>query len=71
MKFENKVYDVLKWICLIGLPATSVFYAALDSAFSWGYTDTVTTVLAAVAAFIGALIGISTKSYNGEGDVDA
>lgn len=71
MKFENKVYDVLKWICLIALPACSVFYAALDGAFGWGYTDTVTTVLAAIAAFMGSLIGISTKSYKDGGDVDA
>lgn len=66
MKFENKVYDVLKWVCLIFLPALSVFYAALDGAFGWGYTDTVCTVIAAVSAFIGALIGISSKSYNND-----
>lgn len=64
MKFNNKVYDVLKWVCLIGLPALSVFYAALDSAFNWGYTETVCTVIAAVEAFIGALIGVSTREYN-------
>lgn len=66
MKFENKVYDVLKWLCLIALPAASVFYAALDGAFGWGYTETVTTVIAAVGAFLGSLIGISAKSYSGE-----
>ena len=67
MKFDNKVYDVLKWMCLIFFPALSVFYAALDGAFGWGYTVTVCTVIAAVEAFLGSLIGISTKSYNGEG----
>lgn len=66
MKFENKVYDVLKWLCLIALPAASVFYAALDGAFGWGYTETVTTVIAAVSAFLGSLIGISTKSYSND-----
>lgn len=66
MAFENKVYDVLKWLCLIFLPAAAVFYAALDGAFGWGYTETVSTVIAAVAAFIGALIGVSTKSYNAD-----
>ena len=66
MKFDNKVYDVLKWLCLIALPAVSVFYAALDGAFGWGYTETVTTVLAAVGAFLGSLIGISAKSYSND-----
>ena len=63
MTLNNKVYDVLKWIVLIFLPAAGVFYAALDGAFGWGYTETVTTVLAAAAAFLGALIGVSTASY--------
>ena len=66
MKFENSVYDVLKWACLIFLPAASVFYAALDGAFGWGYTQTVTTVIAAVTTFLGTLIGISTKAYTSE-----
>jgi hypothetical protein len=43
-----------------------VFYAALDGAFGWGYTQTVTTVIAAVSTFLGALIGISTKAYGGK-----
>ena len=63
MTLNNKVYDVLKWIVLIFLPAAGVFYAALDGAFGWGYTETVTTVLAATAAFLGALIGVSSASY--------
>jgi len=64
MQFDNKVYDILKWVCLIFLPALSVFYAALDGAFGCGYVDTVCTVIAAVGAFLGALIGVSTKEYN-------
>lgn len=71
MKFDNKVYDVLKWLCLIALPAAGVFYAALDGAFGWGYTETVVTVINAVTVFIGTLIGISTKSYNAAGEADA
>ena len=67
MCFNDKVYNVLKWLCLIALPATSVFYATLDGAFGWGYADTVTTVIAGVGTFIGALIGISTANYNREG----
>lgn len=70
MKLSNKVYDVLKWLCLIALPAVSVFYAALDNAFGWGYVQQVGTVLAAVETFIGALIGVSTAAYNGEKDAD-
>lgn len=66
MRFDDKVYLFLKWCCLIFLPAVTVFYAALDAAFCWGYTETVCTVIAAVETFIGTLIGVSTKSYNSE-----
>lgn len=64
MQFENKVYDVLKWLCLIALPAFALFYKALDGAFGWGASEPVGTVLDALAMFIGTLIGISTKSFN-------
>ena len=66
MRLNNGVYDLFKWLCLIALPAVNVFYAALDAAFGWGCTQTVGTVLAAVEAFIGTLIGISTAEYNRE-----
>ena len=68
MKFENRVYDVLKWICLIFLPAVAILYSAIDGVFGWGYTATVTTIISAIEAFIGSMIGISTKSYRKKND---
>ena len=68
MRFENRVYDVLKWICLIFLPAVAVLYSAVDGVFGWGYTATVTTIISAVETFLGSMIGISTKSYNKKND---
>ena len=72
MKFErsNKVYDVLKWLVLIVLPAWSGLYAALAGVWGWGYVEQVTTTISAVALFIGALIGVSSANYKKEhGDV--
>lgn len=68
MKIGNRAYDLLKWLCLIALPALSVFYAAIDGAFGWGYAATVTTVIAATETLIGSLIGVSTKYYRGGGN---
>ena len=68
MRFENRVYDVLKWICLIFLPAVAVLYSAVDGVFGWGYTATVTTIISAIETFIGSMIGISTKSYRKKKD---
>ncbi|MBQ6765334.1 MAG: hypothetical protein IJP45_09165 [Paludibacteraceae bacterium] len=64
MKFPDKVYEFLKWFCLICLPACSTCLFAIGSIFGWTFTEQVTGVIAAVTTLIGALIGISTANYN-------
>lgn len=68
MKFllNNKVYDVLKWLALIALPALAVLYSALSGVWGWPYANEVSTTINAVIVFIGTLIGISTAAYNKE-----
>ena len=61
LQFNDKVYDILKWLCLIALPALSVLYSALAGVWGWPYAQEVATTINAVVA---ALIGISTASYN-------
>ena len=56
LQFNDKVYDILKWLCLIALLALSVLYSALAGVWDWPYAQEV--------AFVGALIGISTANYN-------
>lgn len=63
---SNKLYDVLKWLVLIVIPALTTFYAVLDNIFGWGYAETVTTISAAACTCLGAIIGISTAQYNKE-----
>jgi hypothetical protein len=66
MKLKNEVYDILKWVVTILLPATSAFYAAL--AIFWGLPKgvEVSGSLGALAVFLGALINRSTRKYNKE-----
>lgn len=68
MKFEmnNKVYDVLKWLALIALPALAVLYNVLAGVWGWPCANEVSTTINAVIAFIGTLIGISTAAYKKE-----
>lgn len=66
MKLTNKAYDILKWLCLVCIPAVSTLFVTLDSIFGWGYGDTVAKVSVAVCTCIGGLIGISTAQYNKE-----
>jgi len=60
----NKVYDVLKYIALIGLPALTAFYGVVGATFNIPLTQEVITVLIAANACLGSLLGISTIKYN-------
>lgn len=64
MKLPNKVYDVLKWVVLVCIPAFTTAYVGLDALFGWGFGDVVAKVSAIVCALIGSLVGISTAEYN-------
>lgn len=64
MALPGKIYDVLKWLVVICIPALTVAYTGLDACFGWGYADTVAKVSAIVCTLIGSLIGISTAEYN-------
>lgn len=64
MKLNNKVYDILKWVVMIVLPAISACYVALASVWGWPYAEQVAMTIAAVTALLGALLGISTTNYN-------
>ena len=66
MKLTNKAYNILKWLCLIALPATGALYFGLSMLWGFPYGEQVVGTLDLVAAFIGTLIGISTRTYNKE-----
>lgn len=64
MKLSNQIYNVLKWVCIIALPAISIFYTAIAAIWNLPYGEQISKTIDAVAILIGALIGISTISYN-------
>ena len=64
MKMSNKVYDVLKWIALILLPALATLYFALAKIWGFPYGAEIVGTITAVDAFLGALLQISTDQYN-------
>lgn len=66
MKMSNKVYDVLKWIAMIFLPALGTLYFALAKIWGFPYPAEIVGTISAVDAFLGALLGISTAQYNKE-----
>lgn len=64
MQLPDKVYDVLKWIVCICIPALTTAFVGLDKIFGWGYAEVVAQISAIVCTLIGALVGISTAQYN-------
>ena len=63
---NNKSYNVLKWLVMIALPATAVFIKSAGVEIGIDNPDAVVTILNAVTALLGALIGVSSYQYNKE-----
>lgn len=60
---NNKIYDILKWIAMVVLPALGTLYFALAGIWDFPYGEEVVGTITAVDAFLGALLGISTANY--------
>jgi len=59
----NKVYDVLKYIAQIVLPAVGTLYFALSGIWGLPYGEQIVGTVTAVDAFLGALLKISSDNY--------
>ena len=66
MKFPDKVYDILKWICMIVLPALAVLIRTIFPVWDIPLAEPISITIMGVDAFLGALLGISTINYNKE-----
>lgn len=64
MLLTNKVYDVLKYVALIVLPAAGTLYFALSKIWGLPYGGEIVGTITAIDTFLGALLKISDTSYN-------
>lgn len=64
MKLPDKIYDILKWVTMIVLPALATAYVGLASIWGWPFADEVAKTTAVICTLLGALLGISTAQYN-------
>lgn len=62
---SNTLYNKLKWITLILLPALATLYGAAAVLLGLPAGTKVVGALALLATFLGTLLGLSTKAYNG------
>lgn len=63
MKMSNKVYDVMKWIAMVCLPAIATLYAALSGIWGFPYGEQIVGTIVAVETCLGALLQISNAQY--------
>lgn len=63
---SNKVYDILKYIALIGLPAVATLYGTLSKIWGLPYGVEIVATITAVDTFLGALLQISSANYHAD-----
>ena len=70
MKLPNKVYDVLKWVAILLLPALAVLYKTVAAEWGLPYGQQIYNTVYAVHIFLGTILGISSLTYKKDGEAD-
>ena len=66
MKMNNKVYDILKFIAQIVLPALATFYLTLAGIWGLPFGEQVSGTIMAIDTLLGAILMLSSNKYNKE-----
>lgn len=61
---SNKVYDILKWVALVVLPALATFYAALSNIWDLPLGTQIVSTITAIDTLLGTILGISSIKYS-------
>lgn len=64
MIMNSKVYDVLKFIAQIVLPAIATFYLTLAGIWGLPFGEEVSATVMAVDTLLGAVLMLSSNAYN-------
>ena len=52
MKLPDKLYDILKWVCMICIPALATAYVGLAAVWGWPFADEVAKTAAVVCTLL-------------------
>ena len=61
---SSKVYDALKFIAVIVLPAAGALYFALSQIWGLPYGEEIVGTITAIDTFLGAVLMIDSAKYN-------
>lgn len=60
----NKVFDYLKWVAILVMPALATLVAVIFPLWGIPYADEVAQTITALATFLGVVLGVSNGTYN-------
>ena len=61
---SDKMYDALKWIAMMVLPAIGTLYCALSGIWGLPNAEKIVGTITAVDTCLGVLLGISSAQHN-------
>lgn len=64
MKMSNKLYDILKFVAQIVLPALGTLYFALAGIWGFPYGEEIVGTIVAIDTFLGGILGLSSVQHN-------
>lgn len=64
-----KLYDFLKYVALVILPAVAALILGLGVTLNWGAATVTAGVITLVDTFLGAILGKSASNYKQQGSV--
>lgn len=65
---KPRLYDQLKWVTLIFIPAFVTFYISMSAVWGFPYVEQVSLTCTAIMTFFGALLQFSSKQFKNEPD---
>ena len=65
---SNKVYDILKWVAIVFLPALTTFVGVVLTSLDIGNSEVVLTIMTGFATVLGAILGVSNINYKKESE---
>ena len=63
MKMKNETFDILKWVCMLLLPALATLVSALGNIWGLAWAPQVADTIVAVNAALAMVLGISSINY--------
>lgn len=61
---DDRTYNKLRWMSISVLPAAGTLYFALSTIWGWPNGDAVLGSVVALQAFLGIVLGVSSKAYD-------